>query len=53
MKAQTVKTSSDAKDMLQFDLDNETDTIRHYQERVRQCEALEEYARRHRRFGAV
>lgn len=42
--AQPVKTSSKATDMLQFDLDNETDTIRNYQERVRQCEALEEYA---------
>lgn len=42
--AQPVKTSSSATDMLRFDLDNETETIRHYQERVRQCEALEEYA---------
>jgi bacterioferritin len=39
-----VKTSDDPRDMLQFDLDNETETIRNYRERVRQCEALEEYA---------
>ena len=30
--------------MLRFDLDNENDTIRNYRERVRQCEALGEYA---------
>ena len=28
----------------QFDLDNETDTIRNYRQRVRQCEALSEFA---------
>ena len=39
-----VKTSSDAKQMLRFDLDNENATIRNYRERVRQCEALGEYA---------
>ena len=39
-----VKTSTKAKDMLQFDLDNETETIQAYRERVRQCEALGEYA---------
>ena len=39
-----VKTSDKAKDMLQFDLDNETETIRNYRERVRQCEALGEYS---------
>jgi bacterioferritin len=42
--AKPVKTSESAKEMLRFDLDNETETIRHYQARVRQCEALEEYA---------
>jgi len=41
---ETVRISSDAKDMLQFDLDNETETIRNYRQRVRQCEALNEYA---------
>ena len=39
-----VKTSDKAEDMLRFDLQNENDTIRHYRERVRQCEALGEYA---------
>jgi bacterioferritin len=39
-----VKMSDDPKDLLRFDLDNENDTIRNYRERVRQCEALEEYA---------
>jgi bacterioferritin len=39
-----VRTSNDAKEMLQFDLDNENETIRNYRERVRQCEALGEYA---------
>ncbi|MCX6049875.1 MAG: ferritin-like domain-containing protein [Chloroflexi bacterium] len=39
-----VKTSEDAKDMLRFDLDNENETVRNYRERVRQCEALGEYA---------
>jgi bacterioferritin len=39
-----VRTSEDAKEMLQFDLDNENDTIRNYRIRVRQCEALGEYA---------
>jgi bacterioferritin len=39
-----VRTSESAKDMLQFDLQNENETIRNYRERVRQCEALGEYA---------
>src|SRR4051794_30012224 len=39
-----VKTSDKAEDMLRFDLDNETETIKNYRERVRQCEALGEYA---------
>jgi bacterioferritin len=39
-----VKTSEKPKDMLRFDLDNETETIRNYRQRVRQCEALGEYA---------
>ena len=42
--AKPVKTSEKATDMLQFDLDNETETIRNYRERVDQCEALGEYA---------
>ena len=44
VEAKTVKTSDKAKEMLQFDLDNETKTIRNYRERIRQCEALGEYA---------
>jgi len=39
-----VRTSERAEEMLQFDLDNENETIRNYRERVRQCEALGEYA---------
>jgi bacterioferritin len=39
-----VKTSDKAKEMLQFDLDNENETIRNYRIRVRQCEELGEYA---------
>jgi bacterioferritin len=39
-----VRTSEKAKDMLRFDLENENETIKHYRERVRQCEALGEYA---------
>jgi bacterioferritin len=39
-----VRTSDDAEEMLQFDLDNENETIRNYRQRVRQCEALGEYA---------
>ena len=44
VEAKRVKTSVRASDMLRFDLENETETIRNYQQRVRQCEALEEYA---------
>lgn len=39
-----VKVSPDAKAMLRFDLQNESDTIARYRQRIRQCEALEEYA---------
>jgi bacterioferritin len=39
-----VVTSEDAKEMLRADLKNETETIRNYRERVRQCEELGEYA---------
>src|ERR1700689_1084146 len=39
-----VKTSEKAEDMLRFDLDNENETIRNYRLRVRQCEAMGEYA---------
>ena len=39
-----VKTSKDAKEMLRFDLQNEADTLKAYRERVRECEALGEFA---------
>ncbi len=39
-----VRTSPKAEDMLRFDLEAENDTIRNYRIRVRQCEALGEYA---------
>ena len=39
-----VRTSKDAKAMLRFDLENENDTIRNYRDRIRQCEALGEFA---------
>src|SRR3954454_5881394 len=39
-----VLTSKNAEDMLRFDLENENETIRNYRDRVRQCEALGEYA---------
>ena len=39
-----VKTSGKAEDMLRFDLDSENETIRNYRERVRECEALGEFA---------
>lgn len=39
-----VRTSDEPKDMLRFDLENETETIRNYRERVHQCEELSEYA---------
>ena len=39
-----VQTSEDARDMLRFDLDNENETIIRYRKRIRQCEALGEFA---------
>jgi bacterioferritin len=39
-----VRTSEKAKEMLQFDLANETETIRNYTERIRQCDQLGEFA---------
>lgn len=39
-----VKTSEKAEEMLRFDLDNEGETIRNYRERIKQCDALSEYA---------
>jgi bacterioferritin len=42
--AKPVKTSEKAEEMLRFDLDNENETIRNYRDRVRQCDALGEFA---------
>jgi bacterioferritin len=39
-----VKQSDEPREMLRADLENENATIRNYRERLRQCEALEEYA---------
>jgi bacterioferritin len=39
-----VKLTDKAEEMLRADLQNESDTIRAYRERVQQCEALGEYA---------
>ena len=41
---QEVKTSAKAEDMLRFDLDSENLTVANYRVRVRQCEALGEFA---------
>src|ERR1700733_14316393 len=42
--AKEVRTSEKAQEMLKVDLENETETIRNYRERVRQCDALGEFA---------
>jgi len=39
-----VRTSEKAEDMLRFDMEAEAETIYHYRQRVKQCEALGEYA---------
>jgi bacterioferritin len=39
-----VKMSDRPEALLRFDLENEIETIRNYRERVRQCEALNEFA---------
>jgi bacterioferritin len=39
-----VRTSENAREILRFDLDNENETIRNYRDRVRQCEAIGEFA---------
>lgn len=39
-----VRTSKNPKEMLRYDLENENETIRNYRDRIRQCEALGEYA---------
>jgi bacterioferritin len=44
VRPKEVKTSKDPKQMLQFDLENERVTIRNYRERIRQADALGEFA---------
>lgn len=39
-----VKTSEDAREMLQFDLENEQETVLNYRMRIRQAEAMGEFA---------
>lgn len=39
-----VRVSENPREILQFDLQNENETIRNYRDRVRQCEELGEYA---------
>ena len=39
-----VKISDKAEEMLRADLDNETETVANYRQRIRQCETLGEYA---------
>ncbi len=39
-----VKMAEKPEQLLRFDLDNETETVREYRTRVRQCEALGEFA---------
>jgi bacterioferritin len=43
-KPKEVKMSDKADDMLRFDLENETETIRNYRQRIRQADALGEFA---------
>lgn len=44
VQSKPVKMSEDARTMLRFDLENEAETIRNYRDRVRQCEAVGEFA---------
>ena len=44
VEAKPVKTSKKAKEMLKLDLDNEVETIANYRVRIRQAEALSEFA---------
>jgi bacterioferritin len=44
VQAKPVRTSEKAREMLRFDLENETETIRNYRQRISQCEELGEYA---------
>jgi bacterioferritin len=42
--AKEVKTSDKSTDMLRFDLENEKETIRNYRRRVKQADALDQFA---------
>ena len=42
--AMPVKTGTDPDDLLRFDMQNEIETITNYRQRIRQCEALDEFA---------
>jgi bacterioferritin len=44
VKPEAVKVTDDAREMLRADLDNETRTVSAYRDRVKQCEAIGEYA---------
>lgn len=44
VRQKEVKTSEDAKQMLTFDLENERVTIQNYRQRIRQAEAMGEFA---------
>ena len=44
VQSKPVRTSEKAREMLRFDLENETETIRNYRQRVHQCEDLGEFA---------
>src|SRR5213080_4422140 len=44
VKPNDVRTSEDAKEMLQFDLENERVTIQNYRERIRQADGMGEFA---------
>jgi bacterioferritin len=42
-EALPVRMADDPRTLLRYDLENENDTVRNYRQRVRQCEALQEY----------
>jgi bacterioferritin len=44
VESKEVKTSNDPKKMLQFDLENERITIQNYRDRIRQADAMGEFA---------
>jgi len=44
VRPQEVKTSGEAQEMLQFDLENERVTLVNYRQRIRQADAMGEYA---------